>query len=93
MSDYILRCSASNAINLPKKFIEEMGWKLNDKITLTEVETLIGTKKDHKGLLSLDVMKREDRDMLDKDEENELNDEEWKEYLKNQFEIIKEKTK
>ena len=89
MSDYILRCSSSNAINLPKEFIEQLGWKLNDRVSLREASVIIDPGGDNLELPILDIMKKKDQEILEEEEEVDKTHEEWEKGMKATFEIIK----
>lgn len=60
---YHLRCSTNGCINLPKKFIDKMNWKIGDEISMWEhsIHDGFGIGRDLQGL---DLMKKEDRDVL-----------------------------
>ena len=60
---YHLRCSSDGCINLPKSFIDRMKWKVGDRISVCEhtIHDTFGIGKDPEGL---DLMKKEDRDIL-----------------------------
>ena len=60
---YHLRCSTNGCINLPKKFIDKMNWKIGDEISMWEhsIHDGFGIGRDLEGL---DLMKKEDRDIL-----------------------------
>ena len=60
---YHLRCSTNGCINLPKGFMDKMGWKVGDEISIWEhsIHDGFGIGKDLEGV---DLMKKEDRDIL-----------------------------
>ena len=60
---YHLRCSTNGCINLPKAFMDKIGWKVGDKISIWEhsIHDAFGIGKDLEGI---DLMKKEDRDIL-----------------------------
>ena len=60
---YHLRCSTNRCINLPKEFISKMNWKVGDEISIWEhsIDDAFGIGKDLEGI---DLMKKEDRDIL-----------------------------
>tara|TARA_R110002020_G_C15832355_1_gene734328 strand:+ start:59 stop:553 length:495 start_codon:yes stop_codon:yes gene_type:complete len=60
---YHLRCSTNGCINLPKKFMDKMKWKVGDEISIWEnsIDDVFGIGKDPEGL---DLMRKEDRDIL-----------------------------
>ena len=60
---YHLRCSTNGCINLPKEFMDKMNWKVGDKISIWEhsIHDGFGMGRDLEGL---DLMKKEDRDIL-----------------------------
>ena len=60
---YHLRCSTNGCINLPKEFINKMNWEVGDKISVWEhsIHDSFGIGKDLEGV---DLMKKEDRDIL-----------------------------
>ena len=86
MSDYILRYSSDNVINLPKEYVEKMGWEINDKISMNECSTIINPRARREDsdceLPSLDLMEKTDREILDIDYARGLSKKEWKEQIK-----------
>ena len=60
---YHVRCSTNGCINLPKQIMGKMNWKVGDKISIWEhsIHDGFGMGRDLEGL---DLMKKEDRDIL-----------------------------
>mgnify|MGYP003132571531 CR=1 FL=1 len=60
---YHLRCSTNGCINLPKQIMGKMNWKVGDKISIWE-HSIHDSFELGRELEGLDLMKKEDRDIL-----------------------------
>ena len=84
-----VRCSSQNVINIPKEYLTKLGWNINDDVCLTEIETFARVDGKIVGVVSLEIIKKEDNDILENDNKN-LNAEEWSEFMDDVNKIIKE---
>ena len=74
----VLRSTESKTINIPSKIWKRAGWNLNDKVTLTVCETLVGSGKSddpHASWKSISLERTDDLEKYDDD----YKDGEWKE--------------
>ena len=84
-----VRCSSQNVINIPKEYLTKLGWNINDDVYLTEIETFARVDGKVVEVVSLEIIKKEDNDILINDNKN-LNAEEWSEFMDDVNKIIKE---
>ena len=90
MTKIKVRCSSQNVVNIPKEYLTKLGWKINDDVCLTEISTYVELDGKITEVVSLDIIKKEDNDIIINNDEK-LNDEQWSEFMDKIKKTIKEK--
>ena len=67
----IIRCSHDNVINLPKRLLDDVGWKINQKVVWNVAEHFDGkTKKVFKTNIEIDTLEDSEEEYYPINKEN-----------------------